>query len=247
MPRRCSRKSLLEIGSLQGFSLITMLRGSRALQSITWIDSEEYIAESNRMCRENIDFYLQAYEPGRTLTRLKSFQSCADFLDSPRRDSRPDLIHIDGEHTYDGKMRDLMLCYRLRPRYLMLDDFYHIPAVEKAIRDWAASMRLSFFVVDTFHRGLAVFDLTPEQDAVAKCRAAELPLREVVAAPSAPAALTAMPATAGPFVQTKKNFVIEIKYGGLGDHLFFSHLPRIAKEFGRVRPRPRVTRLRIPA
>lgn len=27
-----------------------------------------------------------------------------------------------------------------------------------------------------------------------------------------------------------KNLVLEIKYGGLGDHLFYSHIPRIAKE-----------------
>ncbi len=27
--------------------------------------------------------------------------------------------------------------------------------------------------------------------------------------------------------------IIKIKYGGLGDHLFYSHIPRIAKEFGK--------------
>jgi hypothetical protein len=30
-------------------------------------------------------------------------------------------------------------------------------------------------------------------------------------------------------------FVIKIKFGGLGDHLFYSHLPRIAKEYGGAR------------
>lgn len=30
----------------------------------------------------------------------------------------------------------------------------------------------------------------------------------------------------------EKKLIIEIEYGGLGDHLFHSHLPRIAKEFG---------------
>ena len=29
-----------------------------------------------------------------------------------------------------------------------------------------------------------------------------------------------------------KTLIIEIKKGGLGDHLFFSHLPRIAKQTG---------------
>lgn len=31
---------------------------------------------------------------------------------------------------------------------------------------------------------------------------------------------------------TEKTLIIEIPYGGLGDHLFHSHIPRIAKEFG---------------
>jgi hypothetical protein len=29
-----------------------------------------------------------------------------------------------------------------------------------------------------------------------------------------------------------KILIIQIKWGGLGDHLFFSHIPRIAKELG---------------
>lgn len=30
-----------------------------------------------------------------------------------------------------------------------------------------------------------------------------------------------------------KTLILQIKYGGLGDHLFYSHIPRIAKETGR--------------
>lgn len=33
----------------------------------------------------------------------------------------------------------------------------------------------------------------------------------------------------------QNDLVIHVKYGGLGDHLFYSHLPRIAKETGRYR------------
>ena len=33
----------------------------------------------------------------------------------------------------------------------------------------------------------------------------------------------------------QNDLVIQVKYGGLGDHLFYSHLPRIAKETGRYR------------
>jgi len=36
-----------------------------------------------------------------------------------------------------------------------------------------------------------------------------------------------------PAVQRHSHFVIEVKYGGIGDHLLYSHLPRIAKQSGK--------------
>jgi len=33
-------------------------------------------------------------------------------------------------------------------------------------------------------------------------------------------------------IHTQKTFIVDFEYGGLGDSLFFSHLPRIAKQFG---------------
>lgn len=38
-----------------------------------------------------------------------------------------------------------------------------------------------------------------------------------------------------PRCRLQNDLVIHVKYGGLGDHLFYSHLPRIAKETGRYR------------
>jgi glycosyltransferase involved in cell wall biosynthesis len=47
-----------------------------------------------------------------------------------------------------------------------------------------------------------------------------------------PVVRTGRNARQGPAILTKSNFVIEVKYGGIGDHLFYSHLPRIAKQSG---------------
>jgi ADP-heptose:LPS heptosyltransferase/glycosyltransferase involved in cell wall biosynthesis/predicted O-methyltransferase YrrM len=41
-------------------------------------------------------------------------------------------------------------------------------------------------------------------------------------------------ASGGPVIITpRSHFVIEVKHGGIGDHLFYSHLPRIAKQSGK--------------
>ncbi len=44
-----------------------------------------------------------------------------------------------------------------------------------------------------------------------------------------------IPAASGVYIPKERlgnNLVIQVRYGGLGDHLFYSHIPRIAKEFG---------------
>ena len=38
-----------------------------------------------------------------------------------------------------------------------------------------------------------------------------------------------------PVIRLSQNLVLQVRYGGLGDHLFFSHLPRIAKQTGAYR------------
>ena len=41
-------------------------------------------------------------------------------------------------------------------------------------------------------------------------------------------------AGSGPVIHTpRSHFIIEVKHGGIGDHLFYSHLPRIAKQSGK--------------
>jgi hypothetical protein len=38
-----------------------------------------------------------------------------------------------------------------------------------------------------------------------------------------------------PLLRLSQNLVLQLRYGGLGDHLFYSHLPRIAKQTGAYR------------
>ena len=47
--------------------------------------------------------------------------------------------------------------------------------------------------------------------------------------------LPANPCSYIPRHRLQNDLVIHVKYGGLGDHLFYSHLPRIAKETGRYK------------
>lgn len=169
-------KCLLEIGSLLGFSLIAMLKGARSLEEIVWADNESYIGHSNQLCYENLQFYMDIYEPVNRQIRLSKFKNRYDLLPL-KHTTKVDLIHIDGDHAFEGKLQDLTLCYCLSPAYMMLDDYNNKsePDVRRAVDYWAASMHLDFFVIDTYH-GLAFFDFSEAKNAKELFENARLPV-----------------------------------------------------------------------
>ena len=148
-------RSIVEIGSLQGFSLVSMMEGHPETKSLYWADNEMYLANSNQMCYENIQFFLKNFHAPAKIPAIKFFKNSWDLL--RLKDTIVDLVHIDGEHSYEGKLRDLALCSALKPRCILLDDYFSTVNHE-AIDYWAQCYRLNFFVVDTLNRGMAVFD-----------------------------------------------------------------------------------------
>jgi predicted O-methyltransferase YrrM len=69
-----------------------------------------------------------------------------------------DYIHIDGDHSLEGKLADLELSRSLlKPGGLVLvDDYHHMPAVPEAIqRAWALAWYHRFALAPT-DRGLAI-------------------------------------------------------------------------------------------
>lgn len=157
-------KSLLEVGSLQGFSLIAMLNGACGIERVAWMDNESYIRGSNGMCGQNVRFFLERWAPELRGLEIHHYTSRFELLSLSDSENPFDLIHIDGEHTFEGKLQDLLIADRLRPRYLMLDDYDHLLQVRQAIQYWSKSIRKGFFAINTL-KGLAFFDFSEEQNA----------------------------------------------------------------------------------
>jgi len=116
--------SILEIGSLQGFSLISMAEGCANLESLYWIDNELYLPNSNQMCYENLGFYYKNFRSAVKAPQMKFAKNSWDVMRLQKK-LAVDLIHIDGEHSYEGKLRDLSVCGALQPRYITLDDYFN--------------------------------------------------------------------------------------------------------------------------
>ncbi len=170
-------RSILEIGSLQGFSLISMAEGCADIKSLTWIDNEMYLPSSNQMCYENVQYFFKNFRTSSKIPQTRFFTNSWDAL-SLKGKIKLDLIHIDGEHTYEGKLRDLAVCSLLQPRYIILDDYFNTMN-HQAIDYWAKHNRLNFFVIDTFNRGLAVFDFSQKKNAFTLVKESGLPIAKV--------------------------------------------------------------------
>ena len=70
-----------------------------------------------------------------------------------------DLIHIDGDHSYEGCLRDLKLCLPYVKKAIILDDYYYIAEVKKACDAFANQFpSLKTFVLegDEYRGGFVV-------------------------------------------------------------------------------------------
>ena len=156
-------KKVLEIGALVGYSLIAMLEGADSIEEVFWVDNESYVPCSNILCISNLTYYLgNRYESPRSLIlghgRMRS--NLLRFVGK----SHFDLIHIDGDHSFEGKIQDLLISYMLKPKYIILDDCLGLDEVREAIEFWSENMKMSYFVIFTPDRGITIFDLWKKQD-----------------------------------------------------------------------------------
>lgn len=119
-------KSILEIGVRFGYSLVSMMKGAEdSVQTVVGIDNDSYIWNSAQVARK----YCETVKPNITTI---------DVIDSQQLqtlDRQFDLVHIDGDHTYIGKVHDLNLV-KTHCKYCIIDDYDFIETVRKATDDF---------------------------------------------------------------------------------------------------------------
>lgn len=141
-------KFVFEFGALVGYCLATLVTGARAAGEepmVGWCDNETYDPESNRKCRENLD-----------AIGVKQIGYVTNRIDSHR--FRGDLVSVDGDHSFEGCMADLIQAWAMNPRCILIDDYTAHPPVHDAAVDFAHCMNLELFGVETVN-GLGVLDI----------------------------------------------------------------------------------------
>ncbi len=122
--------SFLEIGVRFGFSFLPLMMGSPHLEYAKGYDNEEY--GNNAIATENIkthywgsaQFDIENVNT-QTLEKLDRFY---------------DLISIDGDHSYNGKLHDLALTIG-HCTYVILDDYDYHSDVRRAVDAFVAEHR----------------------------------------------------------------------------------------------------------
>lgn len=133
----------LEVGSFLGFGLVAFHTGhpKAALYSV---DNESYLPNSRALSEENV----RAVKG-----RIHTYTTISDL---PFTDCEGAIIHVDGDHSFAGALHDLVQCWAMRPRVMLVDDYRFLGEVKEAVEFFAARNNLPFKVWESY-RGWAVF------------------------------------------------------------------------------------------
>ncbi len=131
LARMLKPKRILEIGTLYGYGLCAWLRGGSHVEVAIGLDAETYFGgDYVRQAYTNV---LHATPPSCrfvTVQRWDTAQGLPEFVTARRFD----LVIVDGDHGYEGKLRDLRLAWGVLDvnGWLFVDDIHSMPQVQSA-------------------------------------------------------------------------------------------------------------------
>ena len=156
MGARLKPRSILELGAFEGYGLIGFWMGAGAgVQRLDWVDNESYTPDTNSHCVQNLVYVAAVLN--RALPELKYAQAKERFT-YPWELSpvQYDLIHVDGDHTYEGALADMLWAWERKPAALLVDDYDFGTEVRYAVDEFIRMIKRPFEHVPTL-RGWALF------------------------------------------------------------------------------------------
>ena len=128
-------ETIFEIGVRAGYSAYTLITGSGVAREYTgWDvdDRERYGGPWMWWAQKLLDGLRETYG-------LDYDMWLADSQEADNLPGTFDLIHVDGDHTYEGCLHDMEICWpAVNPGGVMVvDDATYLPGPRKACEDWA--------------------------------------------------------------------------------------------------------------
>lgn len=150
--------SFLEIGTYLGYGIAALVASKTPAKQVHWVDSEEYLEGSNDLAFDNV----------KSLTP----NSEIEFGWWETKEEVPQfnysLIHVDGDHSYDGCYRDLVWAFGRRAKTLIGHDIFLESDIRRAVVDFCNENGLFYATVNDFTHGLYVISQCDFFDAVAR-------------------------------------------------------------------------------
>lgn len=147
-------QSVFEFGTLLGWFLVTAISAAPTIRRVGWVDYERDLPGSNSLAAVNV----------RSLGRDLDLDYGSDRR-AALRFGQADLVQVDGDHSYDGCLHDLLIAHTaLHPRWILVDDWTapnHQKDVQEATRDFvrlSGAYRLRQYETEN---GLAVLTRRP--------------------------------------------------------------------------------------
>lgn len=144
-------KSILEIGVRYGYSLGSMISASESIERVTGIDNDEYIFGALDKAKENIKKYINS-----NVELNFSLQDSHEIENLEYHD----IIHIDGDHSYEGKLNDLKLTIN-SCGIVIIDDYLEFSDVNKSTNDFISynkDLIKNTYVLDNHTRGTMIIE-----------------------------------------------------------------------------------------
>lgn len=145
--RALSPRAVYEVGTYYGYSLAVAAAVLPDLKRVEWTDDESYEAGTNAKAAENVRAAREraGYPPLAT-----------DYARGypPDAHGKFDLVHVDGDHSYEGAARDLRFAAGVRPLVVIGHDYDLEDGVWRAVRDYCTEHQVPHLVLHAFTHGL---------------------------------------------------------------------------------------------
>lgn len=160
-------ETIFEIGVRYGYSLYSLVKGSDKIKYVLGYDIDEEIYSNRKWISEKLDIDLDKVSSVNIAkSQLQKFCSGVEVniekqnsQEVTELDGFMDLIHIDGDHSYEGKVHDLEIT-KQKGKVVVIDDYSHIGEVRNAtdrfVRDNASVIK-NHYLLDSF-RGTYIIE-----------------------------------------------------------------------------------------
>jgi len=152
LAKKYKPKSILEIGTRYGYSLCSMVAGSMdTVEYVEGWDDNSYHSNATKIAEINLK-YILGYDKSWVIRIINSHE-----VKTLERNF--DIVHIDGDHGYFGKLQDLNLV-KNNCKVVIVDDYEYILEVHTATNEFLARNReiiKDWYIIDSF-RGTFVIE-----------------------------------------------------------------------------------------